>query len=117
MLLMLHINMYMFLPQCPEMDIFDKSGQQTEDINTVIELISVELGYDKVANDEDDDNGNDMMLTKGLNFTFTQQVVQLIHEQSRDYILLKKTHFPSYQNNFHLDTVMEVATPPPDAVA
>lgn len=107
----------MFLPQSPEKDCYDAKGRQTDDINSVVEYVRVVLGYDKTPDDEDDDNGNNFLIAKTCDFTFTQQIFQLIQEQSRFFILLKKTTFPSFQTRFPSDAFIEVATPPPNFVA
>ena len=51
------MNTSMFLPQVPQHDVFDEHGNQIDDINSVIEYVMVSLGLDDVADDEDNDNG------------------------------------------------------------
>lgn len=112
-MLLLHMNFYMFMPQCPEQDSFDANGQQTDDINSVIEYAMVELGYDKTADDEDDDNGNDFLLVKNCDFIYNLHQSQVI-TQPQVTVIKKKMKFPVFQDNLVSDTIMEVATPPPD---
>ena len=51
------MNTSMFLPQVPQHDVFDEEGNQIDDINSVVEYVMVSLGLDDVADDEDNDNG------------------------------------------------------------
>lgn len=51
------MNTSMFLPQVPQHDVFDEDGNQLDDINSVVEYVLVTLGIDDVADDEDNDNG------------------------------------------------------------
>lgn len=57
-LIILHLNAAL-IPQLNEVDSVDAStGQQLEDINSVIEWVRAALGYDTIADDEDDDSGD-----------------------------------------------------------
>lgn len=112
-MLLLHINFYMFLPQCPEQDVYDANGRQTDDINSLVEDIRVELGYDKTVDDEDDDNGNNFLSVKNCDLIYSPQTVEVII-QPRLVIVKKKTSFPLFDEHICTDTVNEVATPPPD---
>ena len=71
-LLMCHINASMFLPQIAEDDVYDSSGKQVDDINSVIEYFQVALGYDHHADDEDDDNGQNFHVTKNVEYNYHQ---------------------------------------------
>lgn len=57
LLLISHMNTSMFLPQVPQHDVFDEHGNQIDDINSVVEYVMVTLGLDDVADDEDNDSG------------------------------------------------------------
>ena len=57
LLLISHMNTSMFLPQVPQHDVFDAQGNQIDDINSVVEYVLVTLGLDDVADDEDNDHG------------------------------------------------------------
>lgn len=103
----------MFLPQGPEEDLYDSKGQQTDDINSLVEWVRVTLGYDKTADDEDDDNGNNFLLTKNCDIFIQQQQFQIVHER-RFSVINKNTTFPEFRENTSLSTCLEVATPPPD---
>lgn len=51
------MNTSMFLPQVPQHDVFDEHGDQIDDINSIVEYVMVTLGLDDVAEDEDNDHG------------------------------------------------------------
>lgn len=57
LLLISHMNTSMFLPQVPQHDVFDEHGNEIDDINSVVEYVMVTLGLDDVADDEDNDQG------------------------------------------------------------
>jgi hypothetical protein len=73
-LLLVHVNYFMFLPQRDEVDSYDANGVQTEDINSLTEYIRVILGYDTTPDDEDDDKGDNFTLVKICDYFFQQQV-------------------------------------------
>ena len=52
------MNYSMFIPQVDETDIYDKNGNQVDDINSLVEYIDqIVLGnVDPTPEDEDDDN-------------------------------------------------------------
>lgn len=64
LLLISHMNTSMFLPQVPQHDVFDEEGNQIDDINSVVEYVLVTLGLDEVADDEDNDNGQNFNIVK-----------------------------------------------------
>jgi hypothetical protein len=104
----------MFLPQVAEVDQFDKSGKQTDDINSLVELIRVKLGYDHTADDEDDDNGMNFHLVKVVDYYFEQKVVCI--EPVRISTLPKKIKFPEYKEKYTSTHSLEITTPPPDFI-
>jgi hypothetical protein len=57
-LFLLHLNVAL-IPHFDEIDIYDShTGRQIDDVNTFIELVSVTLGIDTTADDEDDDSSD-----------------------------------------------------------
>lgn len=62
LLLLSHMNTSMFLPQVPEVDVYNHDGEQIDDINSVVELFMVYLGWDTVPDDEDNDSGQQFHL-------------------------------------------------------
>jgi len=106
----------MFLPQCPEIDIRDASGQQTEDINSVLEWVNVEMGNDNTPDDEDDDNGNNFLVIKNFDYKILQQQYQIVTENPITEIK-KKDKFPLFQESNAKDAFIEVMTPPPNSTS
>lgn len=70
LLLTSHMNSSMFLPQVPEHDVYDRNGNQVDDINSVTELIMVSLGMDHTPDDEDDDTGQNFQLVRVADCVF-----------------------------------------------
>ena len=110
-LLLSHMNTSMFLPQVAEEDQFDANGHQLDDMNSVVEYITVALGYDHVADDEDDDSGQNFHLIKAFDYNFEQQ-----------YCLLENTspektdsEFSRYITASIQLVSFDVVTPPPEA--
>ncbi|MEO6813568.1 MAG: hypothetical protein ABI172_06525 [Ginsengibacter sp.] len=79
--LLSHMNTSMFLPQVPEVDIYDANGNQVDDINSVVEYVMVKLGLDHTADDEDSDNGQNFHLVKMVDY-FYQPFFSLIESNS-----------------------------------
>jgi hypothetical protein len=103
----------MFLPQVQEADIYDANGQQVDDINSIVELINVELGYDKTADDEDDDSGQNFHLVKLPEYSFQQQSVLI---EKIDFKEINRKAFPEYKVPSIKFVFTEIVTPPPDFI-
>lgn len=69
----------MFIPQMAEVDRYDPSGQQVDDINTLVEFIDQEVmgHYDNSPEDEDDDSGNPYHIIKIVDFTWHPYVAEI----------------------------------------
>src|SRR5450755_4028384 len=80
--LLVHINGSMFLPQVAEQDIYDAQGNQEKDINTVIEYVSeVILGkHDKDPIDNDNDDGQNFHLVKIVDYYFQLDFTDIKHK-------------------------------------
>jgi hypothetical protein len=105
------MNTSMFLPQVEEQDVYDADGQQVDDINSIVELINVELGYDKTADDEDDDSGQNFHLVKNPEYSFQQHSVLI---ERGDFAELKKHTFPEYKMPAIQSVSYDILTPPPE---
>lgn len=87
-MLLLHINFTMFIPQVDEMDIYDRSGRQIEDVNSLSEYLveaftPTEKHYSK--KDGDDDNARYFQLYRTT--LFLEQpvaVVQMLPARCRN---------------------------------
>ena len=107
------MNTSMFLPQIQEDDIYDASGQQVDDINSVVELINVELGYDKTADDEDDDSAQNFHLVKLPEYSFQQQSVLI---ERTDFKEINSNTFSEYKMPSIKFVFNDILTPPPDFI-
>jgi len=113
LLLLSHINSSMLLPQADELDVY-ANGQQTDDINTIVEYIQQEVLDipDETPEDEDDDKGQNLISWKSgdeaCQQAFTQmQINHLQPDNSRE-------HFPVYKEKEFLISY-DITTPPPKA--
>ena len=110
-LLLSHMNTSMFLPQVAMDDVYDANGQQTDDITSVVEYIRVTLGYDKTADDENDDSGQNFHVVKNIEYSFQQQVIVI---DRQDFSELKKNTFGEYKIPSHNAPSFDILTPPPN---
>jgi hypothetical protein len=102
----------MFLPQGAEEDQYDKNGNQIDDINSMVEFISVSLGYDHTADDEDDDSGQNFHIVKAFDYNFEQPFSLL----QNDAVSKKSNNeFPDYVMARIKPVCFDVITPPPEA--
>lgn len=106
------MNYFMFLPQMQEKDSYDANGLQTDDINSVIEYVSVVLGLDKTADDEDDDSGNNFILIKTCDYFYQQQVTIL---ESPGFTEMSSRLYGEYKNAIAISISYDIISPPPEA--
>ena len=111
-ILIAHMNFAMFIPHIDEVDIFDNSGHQVDDINCLNEYIDlVVLGHkDHRSQDEDDDNAVYFHLAKTVEYAFQQQVIELKAPSSN---FKKKTKYPNYLEQKIISPWFDVKLPPP----
>lgn len=111
--LICHINSSMFLPQVAEQDIFNSSGQQQDDINTVIEYIDkIILGnHVNVSQDEDDDNGQNFHMVKEVNYFFQPFFTNVEHtfDESK-----KQLVYSDLKEQKIISVFFDIISPPPD---
>jgi len=110
--LLIHMNYFMFLPQGDEADTYGANGQQTDDINSVVEYVRVVLGYDKTADDEDDDSGNNITLVKTCDYFYQQQVTFLKHPEFKE---ISKRDFAELKDETPKTISYDIISPPPKA--
>ncbi|MEO5649296.1 MAG: hypothetical protein ABIR03_05150 [Ginsengibacter sp.] len=110
-LLLSHMNTSMFLPQVPEVDTYDANGNQLDDINSIVEYVMVKMGLDHHADDEDSDNGQNLHLVTGFQYTFEPFFTQ-IH---KDYSENKSNFFPEYSQSKISFISYDIIVPPPKA--
>src|SRR5262245_46785520 len=94
-LLLSHVNFSMFIAQVDEMDVYDKNGQQFEDINSLGEYICslITKDHHSTKKDEDDDNARYFHIENQATYCFNQMVVAI---QRPSFNLGKKTCYPPY---------------------
>ena len=109
--LLSHMNTSMFLPQIPEQDVFDKNGNQVDDINSVIEYIQVALGNDTTPDDEDDDNGQNLHLVNTTDFYYYTQPSSVL--QGRKNRRNRRQPFSEYKSRKIKVVSIDIITPPP----
>ncbi len=111
--LLVHMNSSMFLPQVAEQDIYDASGQQEDDINTVAEYVyQVILGHhDNTPEDEDDDSGQNFHLVNIVNYCYEPffadvDITAVVSADKKQFISFNVQLIPAVS--------FEILSPPPD---
>ena len=108
------MNASMFLPQIAEDDVYDSSGKQVDDINSVIEYVQVALGYDHHADDEDDDNGQNFHLIKNVEYNYQQ--INIVVEHTQFVTLAPRTFHDIIEPELQ-SLSPDIITPPPEPSA
>lgn len=108
-LLVSHMNTSMFLPQAPEADVYDKNGNQLDDITSIVELVRVKLGWDHTADDENDDSGQNFHIAN-----FYEYAYQPFFTDIRTNFFIKKTgQFFDPDESKILSVSYDILVPPP----
>ena len=113
-LLLSHINFSMFIAQVDEVDVYDKTGCQLADINTLGEFIDAAVNgtQNTPSQDEDDDNARYFHIDKVVNHTFQQQIAEV----KKSYTIAKeKINYPPYIQNKLALVCFDIQSPPPEA--
>ena len=113
-LLLSHMNVSMFLPQVPEADVYDENGNQTDDINSVVEFVMVKLGIDHHADDEDDDSGQNFHLVKIAEYCFQPVFTEL---NTNNTFEIKPALYGVYKENKSPNISFDIIIPPPKDLA
>ncbi|MDQ2719992.1 MAG: hypothetical protein M3Z26_09590 [Bacteroidota bacterium] len=108
-LLLSHMNTSMFLPQCPEEDVYDANGNQLDDITSVFEFVMVKIGLDHTADDENDDSGQNLHMVSSFQFTFEPFFTQT----SKDYSENRTNLFAEYSHSKIPTVSYDIIIPPP----
>lgn len=109
-LLLSHMNTSMLLPQAPEDDVYDKNGNQVDDINSIVEFVMVHLGIDHHADDEDDDQGQNFHIVKVFEYCF-QPVFNTI--KTNEFSITEHAMFGEYKEDKIPNISLEITIPPP----
>jgi len=112
--LLVHINGSMFLPQVAEQDIFNAQGQQQKDINTVIEYIDEVIldKHDKNPIDTDNDQGQNFHLVKIVDYYFEIDFTAIKH---KPVVASAKKRFGHFSEKKLYPVTLDILAPPPKA--
>ena len=99
----------MFIAQVDEVDAYDKSGQQKEDVNSLVEYLADAFHIKhKPLKDSDDDNARYFHASKFDDYNFSQLGVI-----KREYFLTGKIKFPPYFEKLDNSVSLDIQGPPP----
>lgn len=103
----------MFIPQVDEIDVYDASGRQLEDVNSLVDFIHVSLHPQKKHHkkDTDDDNARYFHAVKIYENFFRQQIVEIKKPTLR---LKNKLIYPPYLEQKPKSMCFEIQSPPPE---
>jgi hypothetical protein len=112
--LLVHINGSMFLPQVVEQDIYNAQGQQQKDINTVIEYIDEVImdHHDKNPVDGDNDQGQNFHLVKVVDYYYAIGFSSIKH---KPVIAAAKNKFSLFPEEKTHSVTLDILAPPPKA--
>ena len=112
--MLVHINGSMFLPQVAEQDIYNAQGQQQKDINTVIEYVDEVLmdNHDKNPVDEDNDQGQNFHLVKMVDYYFEIDFSPIKH---KPVVAIAKNKFSLFPEEKIHSVTLDILAPPPKA--
>jgi hypothetical protein len=112
LILISHMNFFMFIPQMEEVDQFDKNGCQVDDINSLYEFIDqVVLGNtDNTPEDEDDDQPRFFHLVKVGDFTIGQSIALV---KRPEFSSNDNTNYPFFLSGKIPLVFAEILLPPP----
>ena len=86
----------MFIAQVDESDVFDRTGQQKEDINSLVQYVDVIiLKHNHHTKDSDDDNARYFHAAKFDDYSFSQAGI----EKKNVYLLRKQTFRQASKKN------------------
>jgi hypothetical protein len=105
----------MFFPMVDETDIYEKSGEQRDDINSLAEYIyQVLLGHrDSTPEDEDDDQAHFYQLKSGFFYSLTAQSISPISRKFSGHGI-SKILFLDFSERVPLPISRDIQDPPPD---
>lgn len=112
LVLLVHMNFFMFMPQANEVDQYSSNGVEIDDVNSFAEYIDqIVLGNkDFTPEDEDDDSARNFQLMQTDLFSFGPQFVELKNPYNN---LKRKTNFPPFIEQKFASVYYEIPAPPP----
>ncbi|MFT3934215.1 MAG: hypothetical protein QM726_11405 [Chitinophagaceae bacterium] len=114
LVMLVHINGSMFLPQVAEVDVYNAQGQQEDDINTVIEYVEENILDNHQTNPEDEDNdqGQYFHLVKMVDYYYEIDFTPVRNKPVVAAIKNKFSHCPEEKIT---RVTLEILLPPPRA--
>ena len=104
-----HINFSMFIAQIDEVDVFDKTGQQHEDVNSLVDYLANTFRIKhKPVKDSDDDNARYFHLVKLPGCIIPQPIVA-----KEDNFNVSDKSFPLYIEKKLISVALDIQGPPP----
>ncbi|MDP4263685.1 MAG: hypothetical protein Q8941_14250 [Bacteroidota bacterium] len=115
-LLLSHVNFFMFIAQVDEVDAYDANGCRINDINSLVEYVHDVILHQKgkPRPDEDDDNARYYHLVKAFDSSFSQQVIASEHNPVNPK---DKDRFPGLSTGQPDPVFYDVVTPPPEPIS
>ncbi len=112
--LLVHINGSMLLPQVAECDIYTAGGQQKDDINSVIEYLDKVILEHDTTNpvDEDNDQGQNFHLVKMVDYCYAIEFTTITHKPAIITSSFKYALLPAVKL---YPVTLEILAPPPKA--
>jgi hypothetical protein len=108
-LLLAHVNFSMLIAQLDETDAYDQSGQQREDVNSIVEYLADALHIKhKPLKDSDDDNARYFHASK-----FDERNFEQLGVTTREYFLVQRVKFSIYPEALTGQIYSEIQGPPP----
>jgi hypothetical protein len=113
LLLLSHVNFFMFIAQVDEVDCYNADGTRINDINSLTEYINDVILHrqSKSRDDEDDDNARYFHLVKLASYSLSPQSVTV--SASKPPSANGKKTLPDNTNQKLLSVFYDVVTPPP----
>lgn len=105
------------VPNVKEVDIYvSGSTHQTDDINSFIELVRVQLGYDTTADDEDNDSGTeDNAGSVNSSVFYIQNIVKAAFHLFSAYEFYDRKQTIFTQKEFEISSLyFNLESPPPE---
>lgn len=115
LVLISHMNFFMFIPQLEEVDLVDEKNQPLDDINSLIGLIDQEILGDLHSSpqDEDDDHARYFHIVKIDEYSFHQQVIEV---KKPSIASKNKLIYPPYLEQSLASIFFDITSPPPETV-
>ena len=112
--LLVHINGSMLLPQVAERDMYTASGEQKDDINSVIEYVDETImGHGSPSPvDEDNDQGQNFHLVKMVDYYYEIDFSPIRHKPA---VRFKKNKYCLFPEDKIAPVTLEILAPPPRA--